>query len=242
MYAIENYEDIISRLTHAFLNRYPGRFPVKMFGILFAPPHTKLARESIIPSLSHLHHRSENEIDFFCMGYASKDIYRSNPDDALKMKIECDSGTVFWEYSDAVFNQLRKDFEKRTKWRYSGECDLLLVNAIFDFEDNTLFIDFSKVVWLTLHSTLIDNPDISVGTLFENICSFADNSTSDNPVNDFSDSQGLKRVGKATLESVADGIKKLPGKIFQKAHHFRVINIERKDSIPRVTPARQMRD
>lgn len=67
-----SYDQICKELGRAFQKRYPHRErgSIRMVGLLFAPPGARLAREHIIPSLDYFHHRSGDNIDFFCAGYS----------------------------------------------------------------------------------------------------------------------------------------------------------------------------
>jgi hypothetical protein len=236
MFAIEKYEDILTHLNDGFLYRNPGKFSVRMFGILFAPKYTRITREEILPRLSYLNDRSGKEIDFFCMGYTHHERYKHKPRDLENIKINTKEGVEYWQYSDIVFNSIRAEFVNQTRWTYSGETDLLLINAIFDFEDETIFIDYSKVIWLVLDRVLKDNPNLSIGNLFEKICTFADNTVAKNPINSISYSEGFKALGHALVDNLTEDIKKLLINLFKSADHFQVVDIEKKDVPLQVVP------
>src|SRR6516164_2226036 len=63
------YGQILDLLTHAFEKRYKDQ-SVRMVGVLFAKPGSKLTKDEIIPNLDYFYHRSADHIDFFLAGYA----------------------------------------------------------------------------------------------------------------------------------------------------------------------------
>ncbi|MDQ3635804.1 MAG: hypothetical protein M3405_15025 [Acidobacteriota bacterium] len=143
MLAIKQYSDIEKRLSEAFQYRYPEKPNVKMFGILFAPLFNELG-EKIEKSLEHLNLRTNNIVDFFCIGYAVKEIFENQPLDLETGQVNYDDGGFDWEYSHIIFNNLLNEFEKKTTWEYSGETELLLLNAIYDYEYNHVLLIIQK--------------------------------------------------------------------------------------------------
>lgn len=98
---------------------------VTMVGLLFARPDNLLVQAEVIPNLSYFHYRSGKHIDFFCAGY---DGYTGRGQEEGYREV----GLPGWVYSDQMFNQLREEIEAMSKWRYSGDVDLILTNAHYD--------------------------------------------------------------------------------------------------------------
>ena len=67
-----DYEQVCRELGNVFRYRHSDGAVanVRMVGLLFAPAEVRLERDEIVPSLEYFHHRSENNIDFFCAGYS----------------------------------------------------------------------------------------------------------------------------------------------------------------------------
>src|SRR6266849_104144 len=122
-----DYSQICSELQRAFQYRYPeGSGRVRMVGLLFAPPEARLARDEIIPGLPYFHYRSGPNIDFFCAGYR-----RYGPDPEYNEKAVTNDRCP-WIFNIGLYDRFRSEIEEMSRWRYSGEADLLLMNAEFD--------------------------------------------------------------------------------------------------------------
>jgi hypothetical protein len=116
-----DYSQVLRDLKRAFEYRYEkdGFGGVRMVGLLFAPPETRLAREEIIPGLQYFHYRSGNNIDFFCTGYR-----RYGPDPGYDEKIVTNDRPP-WIFNLRMYDEFRRQIQQRSSWRYSGEADLL---------------------------------------------------------------------------------------------------------------------
>lgn len=226
MLAIKQYSEIEKRLSEAFQYRYPEKPNVKMFGILFAPLFNEIG-EKLEQRVKYLNLRTNNIVDFFCIGYAANEIFENQPLDIKTGQVNYDNGEFEWEYSEIIFNNLLNEFENKTTWEYSGESELLLLNAIFDNEFNHVFVDYSKVIILELDKVIEDNPNLSLGRLFEGIRKFANEEITNNPTEKFRNKQGLISLGHSFIESIPEKLKTLPFKLFKRAKHFRIVNLEK---------------
>ena len=184
-----------------------------LVGLLFARPDSAVAKKDIIPNLSYLHYRSANNVDLFCAGYGADWEPAMYPD---YRQVGVVNGTK-WFFSDKAFAGLCEELEHRTRWRYMGETDLILVNA-----DQT--ISFSQAIVVTLEKALRDNAIQSVASFFEEIIKFARNYSGSNPVFDASDYLGLRIASKSILGTLVP--KKLAD-IFRSARHVCVRDISR---------------
>lgn len=93
-------------------------------GVLFANPYVPYVKNEILPSLEYFHHRSGGNFDFYCCGYGAYWPENQYSDQMVVTSIE----GVDWLFSQQAFAQVVNSFEERTKWRYSGETELLLLN------------------------------------------------------------------------------------------------------------------
>ena len=171
-----SYDQIIQILKYAFDFRYIENSSLKMTGLLFSPLYTRIAKEEIIPRLNYYHRRTGDNLDFFCAGYEGNLPPFEYMNDEVELGVtEPDTEQeISWTYSDTIFLKLRKEISDMTGRHYSGESDLILANAIYDKEFQTVALDFSSAIFLDLDLMLKDEPTLSVGRIFENICLYAD--------------------------------------------------------------------
>jgi len=158
-------------------------------GILFAQPTHKIVKDEILDNLEYFHERSGTAIHFFLAGYGAY----WQPGYAPDMKKVVSAGDTDWYYSNKLFIDLVKSLEKETKWRYSGECDLILVN-INGNGDNKEF-DFNSCILLSVELLVKKGIINSVRNLFEDIFRAAE------------DGPTIKRLGDALAQK--NGVKHL---------------------------------
>ena len=211
-----DYEHLRQDLANAFRYRYKDRErgDVRMVGIRLAPAEVRLARDEIIPSLDYFHHRSGNNIDFFCGGYRRYG-YAPRPDER---KVSSDQPP--WIFSASAFDRFRQEIETLCRWRYSGEADLLLVNGHYDAEAEEANLDFKSAIACDLDKMIRDGAIQSVRRFFESVFQFTDSSDGKDPTWGFSDQQGI-RVGGSALKRLLLSL--LPRKLaddYSKAEHF----------------------
>jgi len=221
-----NYNQIIEELQKAFQSRYEENSSVRMIGFLFSPPHTRIAKEEIIPRLHYFHHLSGNSFDFFCAGYGGY-LPQDEYPDIIELGVTKPNywQEIPWAYSDKVFISLCKEFSHITCWHYSGESDLILANAICDKESQIVTLDFSSALVLDLELMLKDEPTLSIGRIFENICRYADTYPSENSTFDFSDRSGLKALRSSLIDGIVDSLPKPAGLLWKRGIHYRSINL-----------------
>lgn len=215
MVPVSLYKEMISKLTDQFSDKNdPDR--VRMVGIVFARPNSPFAKNEIIPQLNDWHCRSAGYITFYFVGY-------SNLPCSKQGSIEVDiPGSSPWLYNSEDFNEVRKEFESRSIWRYGGGCELILTNARFDNVSGTAELDFSSVVSCQLDDMKADQAFTSVERFFESIFRFAESSRHDDPTWGFSDSQGIRIAGKAIKRMVLSLLPKGLNDEYKKAEHFAV--------------------
>jgi hypothetical protein len=88
--------------------------------------------EELLPDRSYYNLRSGANMEIFYMGYA-------DPDERyLPIGVFDDDN-----FSDESFVSAVADFEKRTKWTYSGQTDIIFLNSFFTAEEKVA-LDFTS--------------------------------------------------------------------------------------------------
>ena len=194
------YKDVIEALTDAFKRRHDSDSPtrIRMVGLVFAPPRSRLAENQIIPQLDDWHYRSGKHIDFFFAGYAG-------PHPPMKGYISVQGPNQSdWLYSPEYFGSFRQKIMRRTNWEYSGEPELLLLNARYS-EAQGAKLDFSGVIRCRLDEMLRDGAIVSVGHFFEQIFNYAESESGLDPTWGFSDNMGRNGLMSVVLSLLKKG-------------------------------------
>ncbi|WP_054114115.1 hypothetical protein [Marinagarivorans algicola] len=141
-----------------------------LVAILFCNPKTDFCKKEILASLSYLHHRSKHYINIFCCGYGAYWPEHKYPDLEIVTSID---GTD-WCYSDSAFVEAIEAFENTTKWKYSGENELLLLDVNTSTDSDSLNINSAIVC--NLERMKLDEAFSSVRSLLEDIIRYASSS------------------------------------------------------------------
>ena len=156
---------------------------VRLVAILFAAQGASLASSQIQPRIEEFHYRSGKNLDLFAAGYDKF----------------WDSRGEFRPMFDASgFDRLRRDLEEATTWRYSGDVDLILANAMLDRRTDQSTLDFASSVVCQLDQMLKDGAIQSVGSFLEKIFQYTDSQKNEDPTWGLSDHLGLG-LGKSVL-------------------------------------------
>lgn len=126
-------------------------------GILITRPDLE-GGKSIINSLNYYHHLSGTSTNFYLPGFGAY-WYRAYPDEREVTEI---NGTK-WYYSDKMFVDFISDLEKNSKWRYSGETELLML----EYKDGIL--SFDNMICFYLDNMLRDKVIVSVSFFFQQL-------------------------------------------------------------------------
>lgn len=130
----------------------------KAIGILIGNPNCEFVKNNIINKVSQYHHRSGNTIDFYFPGYGAY-WFESIPDGETICKIN----GVDWSFSPEKFNDFLIELESKSKWQYSGETELLILN----YKNGAL--DFSEVLVFWLDRMVKEGVIYSPSNFFESI-------------------------------------------------------------------------
>lgn len=185
-----------------------------LVGLLFAPDHLQTTKEEIYPSIRHYDQRSGQAIHFFFAGYSQ---YRG--------EVEVPAIGEYWYYNTHEFQRFAEAIEQKTKWRYSGGADLLMLDAKKDETESeetypSWHLDFSEVVVLQLERLLQDKAILKIPMLLEQICKYADESGAYSNVWDWSDQVGLSQTRSALWEFILSLIPEAIRNDARIAKHF----------------------
>lgn len=193
----------------------------KLVGVLFCMPTSKPGKEEILPNLDYFHHRSALFVDFFCVGYSP---VRSDTQTTGKSpSITTVDGTE-WSFSASDFNESRARLEAESKWRYSGETDLLLVVARKPRDGNAC-LDYSCAIACNLEAMAKDSAITSVRGFFEKIFQFGEQYDGDDPVWKLSDKFGLAAGGSLLQESILTLLPEQVRKQYKATQYLAVSNV-----------------
>lgn len=195
----------------------------KLVGMLFAHPQTSLAKLEIINFLQHFHLRSGDAIDFFCVGYGAY----WPPEHYVDQRTVVNIDGVEWLFSEQAFSNVIDDLEASTKWRFSGETELLLVSAKKEFNSEQVKLDFSTAIICNLEKMSKNNAFTSVRAFFKDLFNYAKQHSEADPTWGLSDHQGLE-VGKSALKDAVLSL--LPNQLkesYTKAENYAIRNIEK---------------
>jgi hypothetical protein len=187
-----------------------------MCGLLFAPPGTSIGK-SILDRLSDWHHRSGENFDFFCVGYVTWNEFEDDKPVA-RIRDRADLSPIDFYYSARAFHDVRANVEAISQWKYSGEADLLLINAVQseDYEDNSREyrtrsrLDLDEIVALDVDQIVRDGVFTTPAKLMERICQAADEAAlSDKPLRlaRFANRELARSLFRGTLSAVVDKLK-----------------------------------
>lgn len=186
----------------------PVSVPQWMCAMLFAPPKTPIGK-SIMDRLDDWHHRSGKNFTFFCIGYLEHDEF--NDGEPVGRLTELDgSGTRRFCFSARAFHDIRRTVEAQSGWKYSGEADLLLANAIIDRPDGTPSLALEDVLALDIDKLVREGVYDSAARLMERICRAADETMLKGQsvaIEDFSDKEFTRTLLKRTLGAVVRHLK-----------------------------------
>ena len=223
-------DTIVQTLNQAFERRYTGK-PVCLVGLMFAPPESGLGKSEITQSLDYFHHRSRDNIDFFCAGYRRQGKERQP---VVETAVTNDSEP--WYFNVMDFESLRKEIQSCSSWKYSGESDLILLNATKGSSGQDVILDWSSAICCDLEKMKKDNAIESARRFFEGICDFADGYEGNNPVWDFSDQQGVITAKSGLAKLILSILPKTLQELYSEGKHHAVRNISRGQKPPYILP------
>lgn len=198
----------------------PARRPAKIISLLFSHPATELAKSEIIPFLTHYHLRSSDAVDVYCMGYGN-----DWPDDHfVDQSVVAKVGNDTWQFSETAFHSSIDDFQQQTRWRYSGETDLILLNCML-LDDNAVHLDLESAMVCNLEQMIRDEAISSVRHFFNAIFTYVNDAVRQDPTWGFSDKQGVQLVKGLLKDSVLGLLPDVVAKKYRQGEHLAVRDI-----------------
>lgn len=116
MFAVNTYEEI-ERMERALQKEH-------IIILLFVRPSLSKAKE-IIDEFDYIHYNSEEACSIYAVGYTNHHDY------AIEhgfQKVKENYG-VEWFFSNIAFINFKNNLEKRLKWKYSGEIEMLILQS-----------------------------------------------------------------------------------------------------------------
>ena len=220
MVPANSYQNVLKYLDEG---HRPG---VWMCGLLFAPPKTAIGK-AIMERLDDWHYRSGNNIDFFCVGYVDWDEFEDD-EPVGQLRDRYDSAKRQFYYSASGFHDVRDNVEQLSGWKYSGEADLILVNAVQDEpaasapDEPRSRLMLEEIIALDIDKIVSEGVFTTPARLMERICQAADDAAVSGEainVTDFSDREFSRTLLRRSLGAV---IKKLSLDAPLGARHFLV--------------------
>ena len=134
------------------------------------------------------------------------------------MKIVTTIDNVNWSFSNQMFALFIEDLEKNSKWQYSGESELLLV----DLKEGTL--SYEKMMQFYLDKMIRDGVIYSVDQFFEELFRICKDKDS---LNQISNAFGLNKAKQVSIDVLLDKLPLGLGNVFIQEKYFCVKNMER---------------
>lgn len=182
-------------------------------GILITRPDLSTGK-NILDSLEYFHFRTGKSVNFYLPGYGAYWTEGTYPDGKKVTSINC----VDWWFSNKMFSDFISNLEKHSKWKYSGESELLLV----DLKKGIL--SYENVLQFYLDDMLRSGVITTVHNFFEQLFRIMREKDS---VNQISNDYGVNKLKQISKDEI---IKRLPlrlGQVYEKEKHFCVRNLQK---------------
>lgn len=176
-------------------------------GILLTRPASQTGKD-IVRTLPYYHHRSGKSIHFYLPGYGAywHGVY---PDEENVAKI----GGAQWSFSNQKYVEFIEALEGHSRWKYSGESELLLIEYVNGK------LDYSNVLKFHLDAMLRDEAIASVNVFFESIFRYASQQAS---LTQVSDINALKALGQVTMDCILAELPRFFRGAIKKERHYLV--------------------
>lgn len=196
------YQDMLKDIAY-------NRIREDTIGILFTRPDLDVGK-SILNSLNYYHHLSSYNTNFYLPGYGAY-WHESYPDSRVVTQID----NVEWSFSDKMFIDFVNDFEKYSKWKYSGESELLMV----EYKDGRLFYD--HVIQFYLDNMLRDKVIVSIPSFFQQLFRICQQ---DKSLQSIRNTLGGEKLIQITREGILNNMSPILGDMFKKEKYFCIRN------------------
>jgi len=136
----------------------------------------------------------------------------------------------FIEFDTKAFLEFRKGIEAFSKWQYSGETDILLLNFDFDLEGSRGIFSFEETITLLPEKMIREGQVSNLDSLMHELVKAAKQSwprTSESPIWEMSDRIAIQRSRTALWEYVKKKLLRDFGAIYDELRPFAVCNLSK---------------
>ena len=189
-----NYTEILAKLSgdNDYWTRDGRPLRLTMCGLLFARPQTEIASKEVFPELGYFNRRLGRRFHLFTAGCFLRWIPLGRYPDARRLEVKD------WRYSDMAFDELRREIESATSWKYKDGVELLLFNASKSRSSGLVSLDFHSALAIDLQELRRYRASETVASLIGRIANYCDHYDDDDPAWGFSDEIGTQ-VGVSAL-------------------------------------------
>ena len=134
------------------------------------------------------------------------------------------------EFDMSTFFRYRHEFESKSKWKYTGETDILLLNFDFNIRERTGDFSFQEVIFLPVEAMIRDGLVGSLDALMNEIVKIAKSSklkSKESPVWILSDKFGYLRGRKAFWDAFKKMVLRDFASAVDKLQPFTVCDLSR---------------
>ncbi|MDM0464162.1 hypothetical protein QTG96_12420 [Clostridium perfringens] len=156
----------------------------KVIGIIFCNPNHKFAKEQILDRIDQYYYGSSEYIDFYLPGYGA--YWNDKYDDK---QVVCKVNGIKWYYSEKEYRNFINKLEEVSKWKYSGECEVLFL----EYKNKSL--DFKNSISIWLDKAIQDKKIYSVPSEFEKIFRYCRSGKNLNQISNKACSKSLVNTG-----------------------------------------------
>lgn len=175
-------------------------------GILITRPDLQTGN-SILKSLNYFHHLTGNSINFYLPGYGAYWSGDRYPD----MNIVARINGVDWSFSYKSFVDFIEALEEVSRWKYSGESELLLIPY------HNEMLDFCEVAVFHLDAMMNDGTISSVSSFITGLSRCVKR---DNSVPSITTRGAIKSVSKTVIDEIIDKLPTYISKSISRGKHY----------------------
>lgn len=177
-----------------------------IIGILITRPDLNTGRD-ILKALNYYHHLTSENINFYLPGYGAYWNSQDYPD----MNTVTSINGVNWSFSDKAFVDFISTLEKVSRWKYSGESELLLIPYY------NKMLDFSAVAVFNLDVMLNDGTISSVSSFITGLSRCFNHNKS---INSITACEATKCVTNTIIEEIMTNIPTYIYKPLRRGFHY----------------------
>lgn len=170
--------------------------------------------KDILNSLEYYHFRTGHSINFYLPGYGAYWTEEEYPDG----KVVTEIAGVKWSFSNQRFVEFIEDMEKYSKWRYSGESDLIFA------EVKNGRLSYERAMEFHLDNMLRDKAIISVNQFFEKIVRIGQEGRS---MNQIGNKLGIDKGKQVVFDALLEKMPMYMGDVIKQEKYFCVKNIQK---------------